>query len=366
MSEPTPEPNKVQALEGLRGVMAWWVVLGHISLTFGWNLPLIDRNTLAVDVFIILSGFVISGLIDRKQEPYLPYILRRAFRLGPLYFAVLFLSALLIGVQLDAWTHIPFATAQNQNRIELADEAVENFPAHLAVHATLLHGLVPKALLPDAAFTLVGQAWSISLEWQFYLVAPFLLIAFRSAKTSVTAVAVMVALVLASRYFSSAFLGTKIILFSVGITSYLAVSRRGRQRFILVLLAGSIAGSLIVYGYWQAIPLLVWFGSLIATIVSPTHPLNRIARLLGSKIAVGQGQISYSIYLVHMLPLTIVVATLNGIGVPRDVYPFVTVGLTVPAILLLAMLSYRYIEAPGVALGARVTRLLLKSSRASA
>ena len=57
MADPTPEKSKIKALEGLRGVMAWWVVIGHVSLTAGWQLPLIDRNTLPVDVFILLSGF---------------------------------------------------------------------------------------------------------------------------------------------------------------------------------------------------------------------------------------------------------------------------------------------------------------------
>ena len=363
MSEPTPEPKKIQALEGLRGVMAWWVVLGHISLTFGWNLPLIDRNTLAVDVFVILSGFVISGLIGRKQESYLPYIMRRGFRLIPLYFAVLLLSAVLIGLQLDAWTHIPFSTAQNQNRIDLAKEACENFPAHLAAHVTLLHGLVPKMWLPDAAFTLVGQAWSISLEWQFYLIAPFLLLALGRPKTGAIAIAAMILLALAARYFSSAFLGSKIALFGVGITSYLALTRRGPRKFIRALLACSAAATLYTYGPWQSVPLLIWFLSLAATVVSRGHPLHAIAKLLGSKLAVGQGRISYSIYLIHMLPLTIIVAILNRMGAPQDLYPLVTAGLGLPATLAFATLSYRYIEAPGIALGARLTRLVLDPSR---
>lgn len=76
MTSPTAQWAKIGALEGLRGVMAWWVVLGHVSLTLGWKLPLIDRNTLAVDVFIFLSGFVITSLVDRKHEAYRPYIIR--------------------------------------------------------------------------------------------------------------------------------------------------------------------------------------------------------------------------------------------------------------------------------------------------
>jgi peptidoglycan/LPS O-acetylase OafA/YrhL len=43
--------------------MAWWVVLGHVSLSVGWKLPLIDNNGLAVEVFIFLSGFVIARIL---------------------------------------------------------------------------------------------------------------------------------------------------------------------------------------------------------------------------------------------------------------------------------------------------------------
>jgi peptidoglycan/LPS O-acetylase OafA/YrhL len=103
----SPKRAKIGALEGLRGLMAWWVVLGHLSVSFDWSLPLVDNNTLAVDVFIVLSGFVIARLIDRKAEGYAPFITRRAFRLFPLYLVVLAVSVSLLWVQLGAWAEIP-------------------------------------------------------------------------------------------------------------------------------------------------------------------------------------------------------------------------------------------------------------------
>ena len=53
VADSTQRHSKIQSLEGLRALMAWWVVLGHVSLTFDYDLPIVDRNTLAVDVFVL-------------------------------------------------------------------------------------------------------------------------------------------------------------------------------------------------------------------------------------------------------------------------------------------------------------------------
>jgi len=44
----------------------------------------------------------------------------------------------------------------------------------LLAHLTMLHGAVPDQILPGSSITYLPPAWSISVEWQFYLVAPFL------------------------------------------------------------------------------------------------------------------------------------------------------------------------------------------------
>ncbi|HEO1574281.1 TPA: acyltransferase [Klebsiella aerogenes] len=89
----------IKELEGLRGLMALWVVFGH-SLA---ALPIINKhlpptalNSYAVDVFIMLSGFVIFFMIDNKRQPYLQYIVQRFFRIFPLYILVLVISIILI------------------------------------------------------------------------------------------------------------------------------------------------------------------------------------------------------------------------------------------------------------------------------
>lgn len=331
-----PDEPKDRALQGLRGVMAWWVVIGHISLGLGWNLPLIDTNSLAVDVFILLSGYVISLLIERKAEPYGTYLIRRVFRLFPLYLGVLAVSAMLLKVQLTAWESL-LPTKANLNRIDLAHEGLANFYGHLAAHIPLLQGIVPKAISPTAAYTIVGQAWSISLEWQFYLVAPFLISAVRD-RNWFRAGGIVFLLLLFRTFFLGAFLGAKILLFGVGIATHLAV-RLGRYREAAI--AGSICalGAIIKDGPLQIVPLAIWAATFAPSIRSGPGLGQIPAKVLGSRVAYYMGEVSYSIYLIHMIPFYVSIyacATWGIKGIPAQI---IIAGSTIGLTLLGAIAS---------------------------
>src|SRR3954471_23741358 len=93
--------ERVTELEGLRGLLAWWVVAGHLLVVAGIPgaaLPLpfriLLRGDIPVDVFIILSGFVIFMLLDKGRDTFPSFITRRFFRLFPTYLCCL--SAMLL------------------------------------------------------------------------------------------------------------------------------------------------------------------------------------------------------------------------------------------------------------------------------
>lgn len=361
MIDITPPRGKIGALEGLRGIMAWWVVLGHISVSFDWQLPLIDNNTLAVDVFILLSGFVIARLVDRKTEAYAPFVTRRAFRLFPLYLVVLAVSVALLAVQLGAWTDIPIDTAKNVNRAMLAQEGAKNLLPHLLVHIPLAQGLIPSILLESSPYTLVGQAWSISLEWQFYLMAPFFMWATTSRRGWIAGMASVVALILAAKIMPGGFLGDKISHFGIGIVSYLAFDRLGERRKWLAVAAAFATIAIAREGALQFIPIVLWAAVLWSASTLPHTTGHALARFLSSKFLTHLGEISYSVYLVHMIPLYCSIFLLTRAGTSIILLQLGAFLSTIIGAYVIARLSYVALEKPGIDLGGRISHRFFKT-----
>lgn len=98
---PSPPTNRILEFEGLRGLLAWWVVVSHALFAAGFTLDTLPRGIrilahgdYAVDVFIILSGFVIFKLLREGKEPWRVFMVRRVFRLFPVYLLCLFAGIL--------------------------------------------------------------------------------------------------------------------------------------------------------------------------------------------------------------------------------------------------------------------------------
>ena len=346
---PDAPSARIQSLHGLRGVMAWWVVLGHVSLALDWRLPWVERNGLAVDVFILLSGFVIALLLERGLEAYPAYLVRRAFRLFPLYLPVLALSAWLLPVQLAAWDAAAPSLA-NLHRAALAREALADPLWHLAAHIPLAQGLVPKALGGNVAYTIVGQAWSISLEWQFYIVAPAL-VAAMAMRRWWRAGAMVLVLVALAPLFTTAFLGAKIALFLIGIATRMAMTDRDRRAALMICVLGATV-ALAWSGPMLLVPLAIWAAVILSARQSPDRLAGRLARSLEGRLACHMGDISYAIYLVHMVPLFVSIHLFDRMGWNgTDAQSAIAIG-TLAATYAGALACHHAIEKPGIRAGA--------------
>ncbi|MES2922356.1 MAG: acyltransferase [Verrucomicrobiota bacterium] len=137
--------DKIEEFEGLRGVLALWVLAFHILAISGIHCIALMDGRHAVSVFFALSGFVIAKLLDTKHEPYGCFILRRFFRLFPAYCLCVLLAVILVlsGVMPKTFT-----------------DGTMGF--HAILHGLMLHGVVPKALLADAEGAFLNPAWSVS------------------------------------------------------------------------------------------------------------------------------------------------------------------------------------------------------------
>lgn len=151
------EPTKILDIERLRGVSILMVLFVHIDLSFAiWKWAGLEVHRapfwLAVEMFFVISGFVVTKSFLSKRMSFRAFYLRRVFRLWPVilvYFGVVSLVNLPITPDKTAWGVL----------------------ARLA--PSILFGYF--TFLDDTHVQYAGAMWSLSVEEQFYLFAPALL-----------------------------------------------------------------------------------------------------------------------------------------------------------------------------------------------
>ena len=150
----------IAELDGLRALAVMLVLLVHFGphASIGslvWKIESI--GWIGVDLFFVLSGFLITGiLLDTREEKlyYKNFYLRRALRVFPLYYVVIVLG---LAIQI-AW--------HNESIIHNLYET-----SWFVVYLGNIHAVF-KNHPPLATF--LGPFWSLQIEEQFYLIFPFL------------------------------------------------------------------------------------------------------------------------------------------------------------------------------------------------
>ena len=166
-SSPPVKKLRFDFLDGLRGLSALYVVLFHIgraehlpsSLSFmtAW---MAHGNT-AVAVFIVLSGFClmlpcVSTGLTRKDFFY-----RRARRILPPYYAALVITLILILI-----------SSARKQALSSPDTGMSVFnPMNILSHIFLFHNLSP-----NWSQSIDPPMWSVATEWQIYFIMPFILL----------------------------------------------------------------------------------------------------------------------------------------------------------------------------------------------
>ncbi len=310
-------------LDGLRGVLAIYVLVGHLvpflplpPLAMWAAQGLVSHGLAAVDLFFALSGLVIVQSMTRFGRRPGSFLVARARRLLPVYMIVLVGSTLLM---LKGGS--PFATMP---WLAPGDPAADIWPAgppqHLVfeilAHLVFLHGALPHRLLPDGPFALLGPAWSLSTEWQFYAVIA--LVALRCDGRDGTLVRLSLALiglaVLARIYaacipapwrFSRAFLPNEAAYFALGVAAsrFWSGDRVGAWRLFVIMLIMTMALGASHGAGWgrlaKLLPPLAWAIAVAAQRVPAWRPFRLLARCLGSPPVLWLGLISYPLYLVN-------------------------------------------------------------------
>ena len=360
--------DRVPVLDGVRGVAILLILFHHVVVYSGLDRSvLIDRALLAagsaawlgVDLFFVLSGFLITGILyDAKgsQRYFSSFYGRRVLRIFPLYYgflACMYLMAPLL----------------------LAPEAAEALRAKQIWYWTYLVNVdVAFHGWPEPGH--LGHFWTLAIEEQFYLIWPLVvLVCDRRRLMMVCTASVLIALMLRTAVpilmeplAAHVLLPTRMDTLAIGgLVALLMRAPAGRawlKRWARVILVIGSAWLCLLFFVRQGLsgldPVVQTMGysvialtsaALIATVVDVTG-LPWLCRVLASAPLIFLGKYSYGLYVVHQ-PIMLAVAEsgltvdafarLGGSSIPGVLaFGAVTVGLSVAA----ALITWHLWEAP--------------------
>lgn len=369
------------ALDGLRGLAVLIIVVYHANGLV--NRSVLSGGFLGVDMFFVLSGFLITALLLQEQQRegrlYLGrFFGRRGLRLLPALYFFLVLHGLYVWL-----TGLPLRAELEY--LVSAGLYFSNWMDHVFPNAV--------SIFPPHGVAGLGHLWSLSLEMQFYVVWPFVVLtALSLSRRTSTAVATLVGLLVA-------IVGYRWYLFETGV-NVLGLYERTYARADALIMGALLAvlwlrvdlprrlGSLVV-GLGAAAVVVVfilrmrltdpflWKGGLtlfaaaVALLLFVVLSNDLVARALRWPPLVAVGIVSYGVYLWHA-PVYDVVARYGVTWAPPlrvAVAALLTACFTVVSWLLVERPFLRrkaHLEAPGItSTGPDVDAVLPGESRSS-
>ena len=228
--------RRLVCLDGLRGVLAFYVMLSH-SLPFAplphWLHWMFQHGGAGVDVFFVLSGLVIVQSLASFEYQALPFLIARVARIYPV-FLVVFLLAVAVQPLATSFEDMAWIGPESGARYLWAGGWPSNWGIGIATHLTMTHGLFPDGVLPGAWVAFLGTAWSLSTEWQFYVLALLLghrlgLVRMATLFLALAAASLIWQVAMPEAWqFSRAFLPNKAQYFALGVVSAIVVREEPR------------------------------------------------------------------------------------------------------------------------------------------
>ncbi len=338
-------------LDGLRGLAALYVVVHHAFLLCAQSFPIRAKNNLtdgllyghlAVDIFIVLSGFCLA--LPEKATAAKVFYLKRARRILPAYLAILAASV----AHTLYWNGGP-----------------------LDFRALGLHGLLLQDVFPETIVAFNQPLWSVAVEWKIYFLFPALL--WLLAKPRGTALVLAITAIIGyglTRIFmlqgkATAELGHTcpwyVFLFGIGVCAGKLTSRWDGERNRLAVVVLALVSGLLLTGLLfifpmehseadlaRAFPVIdPVAGILTAACLALWH--HKPPKLLTLRPVVFCGTIAYSVYLIHFPVLEMLAKKVIKPLLPtatQELQTLALLGLGLPLVLGAAWVSWRLFERP--------------------
>jgi peptidoglycan/LPS O-acetylase OafA/YrhL len=332
--------KKIPQLDALRGLAVLLVLLHNTDRYPALHLHLIsDNGWMGVDLFFVLSGLLITGiLLDTKQSEgyFRNFYARRCLRIWPLYYALLLFMFVIVPILRPSEGHAVF---------EARSAPWWAYPIFLQ------NFLVP---IPTMAMGALGVTWSLAVEEQFYLVWPLMVRFCTEGQLRKIAIAV-ICISPAFRYYLS--LHHVVIysntfcrldglmagaLLAIVIRSVSFVPSRLLTRAWITLLAS--APLALVLETLHAARWMVFSLTALASVsfvyLGLFSTQKWLHAALTNRFLVYTGTISYGIYLLQKIPLDAAKAF------HLDQHQFLALPITSAATYAMAALSWNLLEKP--------------------
>jgi len=373
--------NKLAQVDSLRGIAILMVILIHTGQSISDMSSRLQGFTLygqlGVQLFFVMSAFTLSLSADRRdteEDKTKKYIVRRFFRIAPLYY---------VGI---IWYFLYYSilTSIYSKSLQLANWYT---PVNMLANFLFVHGFYPPA-----NNNIVPGGWSIGTEMSFYVCFPALFLMFRkiSERGKMQLPLLFTLLVccyyfLESRYVSwvgtlverNTFLYYNLLnqlpVFTLGILSYFLVKNKVMEKIPTIL-------NIIFCSLFAWITTLLWHTDTFLQAPFMIIPLtaglafvflyNIYAKIeiLNHPLLQRIGQLSYSMYILHFMFAWNMSQYLSKQleGTIKSKYVLVLLyGLTVFLSFVLATISEKFIEKPGINVGRRIVQKISEQSMSS-
>ena len=319
----------------IRLLLALSVVTAHSNAIFGCSLV---GGSIAVQAFFIISGFYMSVILNEKyvgkNGSFRLFITNRFLRIYPIYWTVMLCTIIFV---------LGIAVTNGVPKGQIIDNysSIKNHPfpfTYLILNNLLIFGQDVAMFLglnpesgtlfftnhfqdshpPVYSFLLVPQAWTLGLELTFYLLAPFILR--KGVKTVVTLIILSFLLRLTLydcfqlKYdpWTVRFFPTELMFFLLGYLSYriyLILRVKKVPPYVGVFSLASCVVFTVLFNFLPAVSFrwfpfsvkeILYFSMIIVSIPILFNYLKN--NKLDSKI----GELSYPVYIVHLLVIGIV------------------------------------------------------------
>lgn len=345
--------KRLAYFDSLRGIAIIGVVIVHVGIMT--NLPgeagkLTFFGQRGVQLFFIASAFTLTYSADKNGMNWVNFLIRRFFRIAPMFYLAIFLSFLLFACGL---------------------------PSAFTYTSTLASILFINGLMPSTIAHGAIGGWTVAVEANFYMLFPLIYTRFKSLRSLIWLLIAVVIIVLSlsiqmalrnntvplNGYYMFLWFPIEMPVFILGMIAYRllklpvlqTISEMQRKIISLALMASAFTIFVFIFPSGNRNLYPASFGLFLVVISVALQPW----RILINGVTQFIGRISYSVYLLHFYALILIEYLGHGFFKDSSHAPALRFGIAFVSVTLICWpvcyLTQRYIEAPGIRFAKRLT-----------